>query len=477
MNCLYVTHFSELQNHTIPCDMSFVIIEDIPFTDTYKHYNLILLPKETCIYELFNRLKQLFSNEYQFFEKSYSLYNQLLKSKSLLEVINHAEDLLKNPIIIIDESFKVIEYSKRIPLTDDVWVKNIKNGYCSYEFVATVKKLKTFKEAPISDKPFAVTCHANKINKRVSKLFMENKLRGYIIIPECNYPLLQEDLKLIPILNNIICNFFSRQTQLHHYQELEGKLIIDLLEQKIQSKKELEERLKLTHLSLKKYKFILSVQSDGIKNSHASQTPIHSRLTNLFPNAKQIIFKEQLLVFISFKEIHMLEDNKGELKKILNERNIRGILSDCFTDLSDLNIHYQRNQTGLKLGRLLDRQGSLFTYNDFKFYHLLDDFPDKSRLIDYCHPAVLKLFAHDQQNQTEYYQTLLAYLWNNQNLNVTAEALFIHRNTMKYRLKKIYELIDLNLKEGETVFQIAYSYKILIYLQKSGITVSNHRIC
>ncbi|MCD8502845.1 MAG: hypothetical protein LRY71_15770 [Bacillaceae bacterium] len=80
-------------------------------------------------------------------------------------------------------------------------------------------------------------------------------------------------------------------------------------------KKELEERLKLTHLSLKKYKFILSVQSDGIKNSHASQTPIQSRLTDLFPDAKQIIFKEQLLVFISFKEIHMLEDNKGELKK------------------------------------------------------------------------------------------------------------------------------------------------------------------
>ncbi|MCD8502844.1 MAG: hypothetical protein LRY71_15765 [Bacillaceae bacterium] len=89
---------------------------------------------------LFNTIKHPISYRNLFFRRSYRLYEQLLKSKSLLEVINHGEDLLKNPIIIIDENFKVIEYSKRIPLTDDIWVKNIKNGYCSYEFVSVVKK-------------------------------------------------------------------------------------------------------------------------------------------------------------------------------------------------------------------------------------------------------------------------------------------------------------------------------------------------
>ncbi|WP_438823690.1 helix-turn-helix domain-containing protein [Bacillus sp. JJ1764] len=81
----------------------------------------------------------------------------------------------------------------------------------------------------------------------------------------------------------------------------------------------------------------------------------------------------------------------------------------------------------------------------------------------------MTLLNYDKENNTDYYETLQAYLLNRQNLNETANQLFIHRNTIKYRLNKINELSKIDLTNGETVFQLAYSYKILHYVRKRGV--------
>lgn len=467
-NHLYVTKASALPNYNLE-EISLAVIEDIPLTQqcNLNKCNVIIFPIKTCIFELFNLVKELFTTKNEFFRQSFYLYDQLLKSKSLLDVINHGEDLLNNPIIIIDESFKVIEYSKKIPVTDEIWVKNIKNGYCSYEFVSEVNKLKTFKEAPVTDEPFAVTCHANKITKRVSKLFIDNNLRGYMIIPECNHPLSAKGLTLIPTLNKIISHQLEKTVHVHNYQELEEKLIVDLLENNIKLTEELNDRLKSCRLSIHTYKFLISISTNPGKKQRSQTTSLQTKLSDLFSNVKQLIYKDQLILLISYKTKCSIDKIKQEkFISLLKERELCGIMSDCFTDLSELHLHFIRNLKGLEIGKTLERNSVLLIYNDLKFYHFLDDFPDKTKLLNYCHPAVLKLLSYDRENNTDYYNTLLAYLLNNQNAHTTAEKLYIHRNTMKYRLKKIYELIDLDLKEGETVFQIAYSYKILTYLNE-----------
>lgn len=63
------------------------------------------------------------------------------------------------------------------------------------------------------------------------------------------------------------------------------------------------------------------------------------------------------------------------------------------------------------------------------------------------HPALELLFHYDHETHGELCHTLSVYLRKERNLLETAQALNIHRNTLKYRLRHIRELTGLTLKE------------------------------
>ena len=57
------------------------------------------------------------------------------------------------------------------------------------------------------------------------------------------------------------------------------------------------------------------------------------------------------------------------------------------------------------------------------------------------------LIRYDQENGTQYFQTLREYLLNERDIPKTSEKLIIHRTTLLYRLKKIQSLVSVNLED------------------------------
>lgn len=64
-----------------------------------------------------------------------------------------------------------------------------------------------------------------------------------------------------------------------------------------------------------------------------------------------------------------------------------------------------------------------------------------------CMPTVYRLWEMEQQNGTEQFQTLKVFLENERSVSKTSEALFTHRNTVIYRLKKIEEILKHSLDD------------------------------
>ncbi|MGX6445821.1 PucR family transcriptional regulator [Neobacillus sp. K501] len=474
-NMLYFTTVSTLLplieklNH-----IHLIIIEDQPLTSESSerlkdlHCSFIIVSGEANWGGLFNDVKSIFSKKSDFLRRSFQLYDQLLNLSHLSQVLEVMEDEFLNPVIVVDDSFKVLHYSKKIELTDQIWANNIRQGYCSYEFIAEVKKIKSFRNSPISTEPFRVHCHENKIGKWVCKIIIEEKLAGYIVVPECHTELTVEQSERMPLFSKIAVHHVSN-SQHHHYSKdlSEERLLVDILEDKITSQTELNDRLKWTGLSVKPYKWLTRIKAHSEHRLTTKTIGLHTQLQRLFPDSQQIIYQDSLLLLVSSKEEYGLSDEKLKLlEDILAAKKMNAIYSDGFTDLLELPLHYERirkaQQTAIQLGKM----EILLSYTSMKFYQILENFPNKQQLIDYCHPAILKLMDYDQQNHTDYYQTLQTYLFNNQNLNQTAKLLFIHRNTMKYRLKKINELTGITLKSGMPIFQLAYSFMILNYLQR-----------
>lgn len=93
-------------------------------------------------------------------------------------------------------------------------------------------------------------------------------------------------------------------------------------------------------------------------------------------------------------------------------------------------------------------------YRRYILYELIYDSPNaKLALMERIRP----LREYDEIHNTQLLHTLEAYFNHCQNSNSTSAALFIHRNTLLYRLDKISEILDLDFADSEQllIFQLA----------------------
>jgi len=74
--------------------------------------------------------------------------------------------------------------------------------------------------------------------------------------------------------------------------------------------------------------------------------------------------------------------------------------------------------------------------------------------------TLFKLQEYDEKSSSNLLETLSLYFDENRNLGKAAEKMYIHRNTMKYRVKRIQEILNCDLKDEKTVFNITLCLKI-----------------
>ena len=78
----------------------------------------------------------------------------------------------------------------------------------------------------------------------------------------------------------------------------------------------------------------------------------------------------------------------------------------------------------------------------------------------FMHPALATLREYDAQNRTALYETLRTFLENDRNVTETADMLFVHRNTLLKRLKKISAIATLDLDDVDCRKRLVASYLV-----------------
>jgi sugar diacid utilization regulator len=74
------------------------------------------------------------------------------------------------------------------------------------------------------------------------------------------------------------------------------------------------------------------------------------------------------------------------------------------------------------------------------------------------------LIQYNHQNRKDLILTLETYLLCNQNMKETAQVLFLHLNTLSYRIKRIEELLGVPIKDGTTIFNLQLAWNIMNFL-------------
>lgn len=100
-------------------------------------------------------------------------------------------------------------------------------------------------------------------------------------------------------------------------------------------------------------------------------------------------------------------------------------------------------------------------YEDMGVYKILMNVSDDEILNDYIENSIQPLIDYDKKNNMDTVKILRTYLEHNGSVQETADILFVHRNTINYRLNKIRELTGMDLSDFKCRLQLQTALMIL----------------
>lgn len=136
---------------------------------------------------------------------------------------------------------------------------------------------------------------------------------------------------------------------------------------------------------------------------------------------------------------------------------------DPAASLVTLHRSYQQALFALKVAQA--QQRCYINFNDLGLFKLFFAVPDKAILAALANDSLSLLAAHDQKGQSPLIDTLRLYLEHDGSIQAVAEAAFSHRNTINYRMKKIRQLLNIDLITPEEKFKLQLAFLIKDYLE------------
>lgn len=131
-----------------------------------------------------------------------------------------------------------------------------------------------------------------------------------------------------------------------------------------------------------------------------------------------------------------------------------------FSDWADLPAAYEQSIISRNIGG--DEPGHLYLCADHVGDYLLSELKQNCTKLNIVSPDALLLKEYDIANNSELLKTLYVYLKNQSNMTASAEELFIHLNSMKYRVKRIETLIGTDLRDFKTRMSLLFSCAVLL---------------
>ena len=102
-----------------------------------------------------------------------------------------------------------------------------------------------------------------------------------------------------------------------------------------------------------------------------------------------------------------------------------------------------------------------YIYSDMGAYRLLLGIEDSDIVADYLDQVLGPLIDYDTQKGSDFTKVLRVYLFNNGSVQETASQLYVHRNTVNYRINRASEILGMDLSNLEVRLQLMLCFLLL----------------
>lgn len=129
-------------------------------------------------------------------------------------------------------------------------------------------------------------------------------------------------------------------------------------------------------------------------------------------------------------------------------------------ELKDTALSYAQAENTLRYADVFDFSGNVHSYRECILIKMIEDVPE-TKLAEYFSQITDERFKEVFEDE-EMLETAEAFLQSSLNVSETSRNLYMHRNTLLYRLDKIEKATGLNIR----LFSDAVSFRVLTVLHK-----------
>ncbi len=365
--------------------------------------------------------------------------------------------LLGNPLAIIDLNGEILSRSHTTQLNGPsihaaVETNRVGRWLLDHGFAADTPDFLTqvyVAEDRLSAGPMLITPLANRAEPI-----------GYLVMPALNTPLNDRQALLINSIGQVIAGSLVKN-QIMPTAESQRDRLLNLLLTERQGGT-FADQFAEQHVKLPTA--MVLVRCEPL----ADQAPmiLQQRLQYLMlPHFKQVlvsIYHQQCVALISISlAAYNQPDFITTLQTIAQRADCRLIVSQHYVNPEDTYAAYVVCQ---RTAQLKTSRGRVVFCED-QFYDLALARVNHVEILPFfINPALRLLMDYDRQNHTELVPTLDAYLQATCQLTRTAKQLYVHPNTLRNRLQHITKLTGCDLRDAETCFKLAASFKLQHFL-------------
>jgi hypothetical protein len=137
----------------------------------------------------------------------------------------------------------------------------------------------------------------------------------------------------------------------------------------------------------------------------------------------------------------------GELSEFQTDLKLYVGISNTCDGYKGISECYKEAMSALSVSLIKDEQ--ITFYRNIGVYKLLFGIENRAVLSSYEEDVLGNLIKYDDMNNTDYMQTLKVYLECSGSVQLAANNLGVHRNTVNYKMKIIREVLNIELNDEE----------------------------
>jgi purine catabolism regulator len=220
----------------------------------------------------------------------------------------------------------------------------------------------------------------------------------------------------------------------------------ELISKKFKTKGLLNENIQKTYLESAK----------RVINEDIIMGDLGTYLIALYPNDK--------------KDKEVIEDFAQKVLNVIDKED-RGAVTvgvgNFKEDIINLHESYSQAKRTINVASKLNKEDQIYFFEDLGVYKLLYKI-DQEEKNSFLENSIIPLLKYDRAHNTELLKTLKAFFEENGNLTNVAKKIYIHYNTVHYRLKRIEKITGLSLDNPDDKLNLEIALKMLNFTDILG---------